>query len=287
MPANHADWGQQQRRQGKQAKEKVHEYDLGLAAWFRNRHSMRRTPGSPLFWLPRESVPRFLGGTFAGAPRSGNGDPPHAEAWLARACVQRRSFSMTKPLLGLLVAGSMSLGACATTAQDQATLEGAGTGAALGAAAGAGIGAVVGGLSPIEGAAIGAAVGGLGGAIWADRNNDGYADGYVREGQYYEGRPAGYAETGARTCRSTLGGAATGAAVGAAGGAGVGAVVGGVSPLEGAIAGAVVGGLAGAIWTDRNNDGCVDGYVREGQYYEGAPTSYEPAPPMRRGGERG
>jgi hypothetical protein len=196
---------------------------------------------------------------------------------------------MKKPILAVLMAGSISLGGCASTYRDQATLEGAGTGAAVGAAAGAGLGAVVGGLSPIEGAAIGAAVGGLAGAVWADRNNDGYADGYVREGQYYEGRPTGYAGGGAANCRSqtTLGGAATGAAIGAAGGAGVGAVVGGVSALEGAIAGAVVGGIAGAIWADRNNDGCVDGYVREGQYYEGAPTSYEPAPRVRRGGERG
>jgi len=194
---------------------------------------------------------------------------------------------MNKPILAALMAGSLSLGACATTAQDQATLEGAGTGAALGAAAGAGVGAVVGGLSPIEGAAIGAAVGGLAGAVWADRNNDGYADGYVREGQYYEGAPAGYSPAASRSCPTTLGGAATGAAVGAAGGAGVGAVVGGVSPLEGAIAGAVVGGLVGAVWADRNNDGCVDGYVREGQYYEGPPTSYEPAPMVPRGGERG
>ena len=31
--------------------------------------------------------------------------------------------------------------------------------------------------------------------------------------------------------------------------------------------GAAVGGLAGAIWADRNNDGVVDGYVYNGQYY--------------------
>ena len=36
--------------------------------------------------------------------------------------------------------------------------------------------------------------------------------------------------------------------------------------------GAAVGGLAGAIWADRNNDGMVDGYVYNGQYYAGAPV---------------
>lgn len=191
---------------------------------------------------------------------------------------------MKKSVLAALMAGSLSLGACASTMDDD-TLRGAGVGAGLGAAAGAGLGAVVGGLSPIEGAAIGAAVGGLAGAVWADRDNDGYADGYVREGQYYQGSPAGYNPTTGRACPTTLGGAATGAAVGAAGGAGVGALVGGVSPLEGAIAGAVVGGIAGAVWADQNNDGCVDGYVREGRYYPGAPTTYTPAPTYA--GERG
>ncbi|HEY0043283.1 MAG TPA: YMGG-like glycine zipper-containing protein [Allosphingosinicella sp.] len=191
---------------------------------------------------------------------------------------------MTKSITAILLAGSMSLAACTTTtAQEDATLRGAGTGAGIGAVAGAGVGAVVGGLNPLEGAAIGAAVGGLAGAIWADRDNDGYADGYTRGGQYYEGRPAGYASN---QCTSTLGGAAAGAGVGAVGGAGVGAVVGGINPLEGAAIGALVGGLAGAIWTDRNNDGCVDGYTRGGQYYEGAPAQNYQQSTVRRG-ERG
>ncbi len=197
---------------------------------------------------------------------------------------------MRKPLIAMLMASSLSLGACASTYGDD-TLRTAGAGAAVGAAAGAGLGAAVGGLSPIEGAAIGAAVGGLAGAVWADRNNDGYADGYVREGQYYEGSPSGYNATAYnnRCGPSTLGGAAGGAAIGAAGGAGVGAAVGGLSALQGAAIGAVVGGLAGAVWADRNNDGCVDGYVREGQYYEGAPQpTYQQQyqAPVRRG-ERG
>ena len=101
---------------------------------------------------------------------------------------------MRKQLLAVLMAGSVAVGGCASTyAENDEVLEGAGTGAALGAVAGAGLGAVVGGLNPIEGAAIGAAGGGLAGALWADSNNDGYADGYVREGQYYEGAPSGYA----------------------------------------------------------------------------------------------
>ena len=53
----------------------------------------------------------------------------------------------------------------------------------------------------------------------------------------------------------------TGAAVGALGGAAVGAVVPGVSPINGAVVGAAIGGLAGAVWSDSNNDGVVDGYT--------------------------
>lgn len=101
---------------------------------------------------------------------------------------------MKKTLGAILIASSMSLGACATThdgyADNTSTLEGAGTGAAIGAAAGAGLGAIVGGISPIEGALVGAAVGGIAGAVWADRDNDGRADGYYQNGTYYEGRPA-------------------------------------------------------------------------------------------------
>ena len=92
---------------------------------------------------------------------------------------------MKKSLVAVLMAGSISLGACATNdAYADDTLRDAGTGAAIGAAAGAGVGAVVGGLTPIEGAVLGAAVGGLAGAVWADRDNDGRADGYYRDGQY-------------------------------------------------------------------------------------------------------
>ena len=84
------------------------------------------------------------------------------------------------------------------------------------------------------------------------------------------------------------------AGIGAVGGAAVGAVVPGVSVLQGAVIGAAVGGLAGAVWADRNNDGMVDGYVYNGQYYTGAPaagaTMQPPAPTYSaptRSGERG
>lgn len=95
---------------------------------------------------------------------------------------------MMKSAMVILAAGTLAAG-CATDPYGDDTLESAGTGAALGAVAGAGVGAVVGGLSPIEGALIGAAVGGIAGAVWADRDNDGQADGYYYNGTYYEGRP--------------------------------------------------------------------------------------------------
>ena len=119
------------------------------------------------------------------------------------------------------------------------------------------------GVSVIEGAAVGAAIGGLAGAVWSDNNNDGYVDGYVYNGQYYAGTPQGYDPN----THSVLARRGTGALGGAALGAAAGAVIPGVSILQGAVIGAAVGGLAGAIWADRNNDGVVDGYVYNGQYY--------------------
>src|SRR3954452_15124070 len=185
---------------------------------------------------------------------------------------------MRKSILAMTLASTAALGACATNsrvAQD----------AAIGAAGGAAVGAVVPGVSVIEGAAVGAAIGGLAGAVWADNNNDGYVDGYVQNGQYYAGTPQGY--------DPTIRGVATGALGGAALGAAAGAVLPGVSILQGAVIGAAVGGLAGAVWADRNNDGMVDGYVYNGQYYQGGPST-APAPASAptytaptRSGERG
>jgi hypothetical protein len=181
-------------------------------------------------------------------------------------------------MIAVVLASSISLSACA---YNDKTLETAATGAAVGAAGGAAVGAVVGGITPIQGAAVGAAIGGITGAIWADQNHDGYADGYVQEGQYYAGAPAGY--------DPTLGKVATGALIGGTVGAATGAVVPGVGILAGAAVGAVVGGLAGAVWADQDRNGQVDGYVYEGQYYPGAPPAQQAptyAPPARTG-ERG
>ncbi len=177
--------------------------------------------------------------------------------------------------LALALASTVALSACANNprvAQD----------AAIGGIGGAAVGAVVPGVSVIEGAAVGAGIGGLAGAVWADNNNDGYVDGYVQNGQYYQGSPQGYDPTTHGVVTGALGGAALGAAAGA--------VLPGVSILQGAVIGAAVGGLAGAIWADRDNDGRVDGYVSNGQYYAGAPASTAPAPtytPPARSGERG
>ncbi|MEO6041606.1 MAG: hypothetical protein ABIP41_06875 [Croceibacterium sp.] len=176
----------------------------------------------------------------------------------------------------LAVAIALPLGACTTYPSDK-TLATTGTGAAIGAAGGAGIAAATGG-SLLAGAAIGAAVGGLAGAVWADRNNDGVTDGYVYNGNYYEGAPAGYnsayvtpVATAPRCGPSVPASAGVGALGGAALGAGVSAVA-GTGLLASALIGGAVGGLAGAVWADSNNDGCADGYVREGRYYSGSPV---------------
>ena len=97
--------------------------------------------------------------------------------------------SIVNKAIILLAAAALPLGAC-TTANDS-DLAAVGTGAAIGAAGGAGVAAIA-GTDLLTSAAIGAAVGGLAGAVWADRNGDGRADGYVYNGQYYEGSPATY-----------------------------------------------------------------------------------------------
>lgn len=190
---------------------------------------------------------------------------------------------MKSSILCLAAAVTLPLGACASTYGDS-TLASAGTGAAVGAVGGAAVGAIAGDV--LAGAVIGAAVGGIAGAVWADRDGDGRADGYVREGQYYAGSPSDYrSASSAPACRSVGGTALTGAGIGGVGGAAVGALTGG-SLLAGAVIGAAVGGIAGAIWADHNNDGCVDGYVREGRYYEGEPV-VQPTNNYSRTGERG
>ena len=186
---------------------------------------------------------------------------------------------MRKSILAIVLASSVSLGACATNSRMAGDVA---EGAAYGAAGGAAIGAVVPGVSMIEGAAVGAAIGGLANAVWSDRNNDGYVDGYVQNGQYYAGTPQGYDPTLRRVATGALGGAALGGAAGA--------LIPGLSVLEGAVIGTAVNGFAGAIWADRDNDGRVDGYVYNGQYYAGAPTAAPVQPTYSapvRAGERG
>jgi uncharacterized membrane protein len=186
---------------------------------------------------------------------------------------------MRKSMIAILLAGTVSLSACATSSEQAGDIA---QGAAIGATGGVVAGAVIPGVSVIEGAAIGAAVGGLAGAVWADNNNDGYADGYVQNGQYYGGTPQGYDPTLRRVATGALGGAAVGAVAGA--------VIGGLSPITGAVIGAAVGGLAGAVWADNDRDGSADGYVYNGQYYQGEPAGYAPAPapsPTYSSGERG
>jgi hypothetical protein len=196
---------------------------------------------------------------------------------------------MNKAVITLMAAAALPLSACASTNPPDNTLASVGEGAAIGAAGGAGVAALTGG-GLLTGAVIGAAVGGLAGAVWADRNNDGVADGYVETGQYYPGAPAGYSASATPSCPSVGGSAAVGAVGGAAVGAGVGALASGISIPVGALIGAAVGGLAGAVWADSNNDGCVDGYISNGQYYSGAPTTtsntYSSTPPPSTG-ERG
>lgn len=179
-----------------------------------------------------------------------------------------------KKSLVLLAAATLPLGACASYDGDD-TLASAGTGAAIGAAGGAGVAAIAGG-DLLTGAAIGAAAGGLAGAVWADRDRDGRADGYVYNNQYYEGSPSNYQSATATpvstNCPNVGGTAVKTGLAGAAVGAGAGALLGGIGVLEGAAIGAAVGGIGGAVWADNNRDGCVDGYVREGVYYEGNPN---------------
>ena len=73
---------------------------------------------------------------------------------------------MNKSMMAIMLAGTISLSACATSSRQQGDMA---QGAAIGAVGGAAIGAVVPGVNVIEGAAIGAGIGGLAGAVWADK----------------------------------------------------------------------------------------------------------------------
>ena len=47
--------------------------------------------------------------------------------------------------------------------------------------------------------------------------------------------------------------------------------------IEGVVAGTPIVGLPGAIWADRDNDGHVDGFIRNGEYFPGTPPGYNRA----------
>jgi hypothetical protein len=79
---------------------------------------------------------------------------------------------MSKLLIAMLVAGSMGLAACEPYEETVEAPPPPPPGA-----------------PPIQGAVLGAPAEGMMGAVWADRDNDGYADGYYYGGRYYEGRP--------------------------------------------------------------------------------------------------
>jgi hypothetical protein len=165
---------------------------------------------------------------------------------------------MKKSMLAVALAATVSLSACTTNSEQAGNIA---QGAAIGGVAGTAAGALIPGVGIIEGAAIGAAVGGLAGAVWVDNNSDGYADGYVQNGQYYAGQPQGYDPTLRRVV--------TGAGIGAVGGAVAGAVIPGLSPITGAVIGAA--------------NGQADGYMYNGTYYQGTPQGYTPSsapPPM-------
>ena len=180
---------------------------------------------------------------------------------------------MKKSILAIMLAGTVSLGACASN-PNMARNAGIG---GLGVAA---VGAVIPGVSVTEGAIAGAAIGGLSGALWTDRTTTATSTAICRTANIMRARR--------RAMIPTLGRVATGALGGAALGAVAGAVIPGVSVLQGAVIGAAVGGLAGAVWTDSNNDGQVDGYMYNGQYYQGSPaTTTAPVYTAPRAGERG
>lgn len=165
---------------------------------------------------------------------------------------------MKPTVLILLATATLPLAACASTSDN--SLASADTTSAAGVTNA--------GYAPAD-ATIGAPVNGIPGAVWADRDSDSRVDGYVLNGQYYAGVPSGYQSAAAP--------------------ADCAAIASSASIPAGTTAGTTVSGVAGAVWTDVNSDGCVDGYLREGQYYQGAPFQSGPAiqPAGYRPGERG
>src|SRR5215204_5812840 len=111
--------------------------------------------------MPKGHLKRRFPGTVSGECRSDNdlmrrcrdgGYAPRSRGHHER----KGRVSMRKSMIAVLLAGSMSLGAC--TSVDDARMADVGTGAAIGAAGGAGVGALVGGVGVVEGAVVGAAI---------------------------------------------------------------------------------------------------------------------------------
>ena len=177
---------------------------------------------------------------------------------------------MHKSIISGPLAGTAALSGCTTYGKHPPVADAA-MGAAFGAVGGTAFGAIVPGASIAKGAVAGAAVGGLAGALWADRNDQGYADGCVQNGQCRAGTLQGYDPTLRRVATGAVGGAVLGAAAGAA--------IPGVSVPGGATIRAAVDRLAGAVWADNVGDGQADAYVYNGQYYAGAPQGYQQALP--------
>lgn len=94
---------------------------------------------------------------------------------------------MLKKLTLIVSLAALPLTAC-KHAPGKDEIERAAKGGGLGAVAGAGVAAVI-GANVLAAAVVGAAVGGIAGAIWADKDGDGKADGYVRQGKYYSTAP--------------------------------------------------------------------------------------------------
>ena len=94
-----------------------------------------------------------------------------------------------KMILAALMAGSMSLGACATDGMNSQMAGDVRRGALR--RRGRWRGRLRGSFRALalsKALAIGAGIGGLAGAVWADNNNDGYADGYYQN-PIFSGQP--------------------------------------------------------------------------------------------------
>lgn len=89
---------------------------------------------------------------------------------------------MQRWLFGVLLASTIALGACETSAPQASP-------AAMPAASAEGPASD---SSILEGVAVDAPIPGLPGATWSDPKNTGYVTGYTYKGQYHAGPPPAY-----------------------------------------------------------------------------------------------